>query len=197
MQFKKILASILVCSMIGTLPLNALADGRDYRKTDRGDRRDYRHHERVRVGHDDYYVRSGRFFRPGPSGLISVRAPIGAIVATLPLGFAAVAIGMNTYFHAEGTYYSRVPRGYMVVEAPVVVAPRPARSEGRSGAVIVETSLLNVRSGPGAHFAISGQVRRGDALWVRGRSDGWYYVETPGGNYGWVMMQFTSPGAAG
>lgn len=57
-----------------------------------------------------------------------------------------------------------------------------------SGYVIVNTSALNVRSGPGAGYTILGTVAGGDHLSVIGKNDGrelWWFVDT-GGIRGWV-----------
>jgi len=153
----------------------------------------YREHERVRVGKHDYYYREGRFYRPGPRGWISVQAPIGAIVAGLPLGFSVMLSGGHTYFQFGTTFYSQVANGYMVVDSPSM-APAPIHGAAAfPGMVTVRPSLMNLRSGPGLNFAITGQVTAGHRLHVRGSSNGWYYVEQPNGNYGWAMINLTLP----
>jgi len=198
-------ATLLISSLLSAaaLPAEALADGRDHRSQRweeraprsvkhapyRAPAKHYRGHEHVRVGKHDYYHRNGRFFRPGSSGLISVRAPLGAIVAGLPVGFSMVLSGGTNYFQAGGTYYNQVPSGYMVVEEP---RRRPDR--GYAGKVpryvTVNSALLNIRSGPGQHFGIAGQVGRGQRLPVYDNREGWYYIEQPNGARGWIMADF-------
>lgn len=211
MKGNALVASLLMVSLIGTVPGIASAGDRDAwrdRREQRGDWRDwrgdhdrhdryghYRGHERIRVGRHDYYHRGGRFFRPGPFGLISIQAPIGAIVATLPIGFSVRLSGGHTYFQVGGAFYSRVPAGYMVVDEPVYAppAPPPPAVATWPDRVTVQPALLNIRSGPGMNFAITGQVARGQQLPVHGNSGGWYYVEQPDGGYGWVMVDLTLP----
>lgn len=212
MKGKAFIAAMLTAGLIGTAPGPALADrhghDRDDRhqwRDDRGPRRSwhddnrrerprrYREPERVRVGKRDYYYREGSFYRPGPRGWISVQAPIGAIVAALPLGFSVMVSGGHTFFQVGGAFYNRVPNGYMVVETPAYAPPPPALAAALPALVTVQPALMNIRSGPGMNFAISGQVAGGQRLPVRGGSNGWYYVEQPNGRYGWVMMSLTLP----
>jgi hypothetical protein len=197
MKQRTLIASLLMAGLLGTVPGMALADGHGNYKTRKEVQRDYRGGDRVRHGNQDYVYRGGRFYRPDRGGLVSVRAPIGGIIASLPFGFSAVVASGNTYFHAEGSYYRQVPRGYMVCDAPVV-APVPRHHGNQfSSTVVVQPAMLNVRSGPGRSFAVSSQVVRGERLNIRSNSDGWFYVQTPRGISGWVMMQFTSPYVAG
>lgn len=199
-------ATLLIGCLLAAvaLPAEALADRRDHPSQWREERapravkhapyrapaKHYRGHEHVRVGKHDYYQRNSRFFRPGPKGLISVRAPIGAIIPALPGGFSMVLSAGTNYFQAGGTYYNRVPSGYMVVEEP---CQRPGRGYAGTAPryVTVNSALLNIRSGPGQHFGIAGQVGRGQRLPVYDDSDGWYYIEQPNGARGWVMANFT------
>lgn len=200
--------TLLIGSLLGAaaLPAEALAERRDHRSQrweerapravkhipDRALAKHYRGHEHVRVGTHDYYHRNGRFFRPGPKGLVSVRAPLGAIIPVLPVGFSMVLSGGTNYFRAGGTYYNRVPGGYMVVDEP-----RRRPNHGYAGTapryVTVDSALLNIRGGPGLNFGIAGQVGRGQRLPVYGDREGWYYIEQPNGARGWVMADFTLP----
>jgi len=197
--------TLLIGSLLGAaaLPAEALADRRDHHSQRweervpragkhapyRAPAKHYRGHEHVRIGKHDYYHRNGRFFRPGPKGLISVRAPFGAIVAGLPGSFSMVLSGGTNYYRAGDTYYTRVPGGYMVVDEP-----RRRPNYGYVGKtpryVTVNSALLNIRSGPGLNFGIAGQVGRGQRLPVYGDREGWYYIEQPNGARGWIMADF-------
>ncbi|MDX9709101.1 MAG: DUF6515 family protein [Trichloromonas sp.] len=197
--------TLLIGSLLGAaaLPAEARADRRHHssqRWEERAPRavkqapyrvpaKHYRGHEHVRVGKHDYYHRNGRFFRPGPKGLIAVRAPIGAIVAGLPVGFSMVISGGTNYYQAGGIYYNRVPGGYMVVDEP---RRRPDRDYAGKAPryVAVNSALLNIRGGPGLNFGIAGQVGRGQRLPVYGDREGWYYIEQPNGARGWIMADF-------
>ncbi|MEW6064732.1 MAG: SH3 domain-containing protein [Bacillota bacterium] len=68
----------------------------------------------------------------------------------------------------------------------------------------VNADKLNLRSGPGTHTALAGQVNKGDKLPVIGKSGDWYQVQV-GGKTAWVagwlvgVQEIASPsrGAAG
>lgn len=145
---------------------------------------------RVHYGHVDYFFHGGHFYRPVRGGYIVVGAPFGAIVAALPIGRVAVRIGGVRYFTYAGVYYRPVPAGYEVVAVPTP-PPLPAAEAAQS--VVVTAPVLNVRAGPGANFAVVGQLGRGDTLSVRGNAPGWYYVEMPNGEFGWVMTRYAAP----
>lgn len=147
---------------------------------------------RVHYGHFDYFFHGGHFYRPVRGGFIAVRAPFGAIVTSLPFGYLAIQIGGVHYFTYAGVYYRPVPAGYEVVAVPTP-PPAPAPVAATAQSVVVTARVLNVRAGPGASFGIVGQVSRGDNLSVRGNAPGWYYVEMPNGQFGWVMTQYAAP----
>ena len=148
-------------------------------------------HRTIYVDRSRYYFYDGIFYRPGPTGYVVISAPVGAIVASLPLGHSRVSIGGALYFTFGGNYYRQVPQGYVVAAPPpeVVVQPPPPQIYG-SVAVIV--NRLNVRSGPGREHPVVFQLQQGTVLTVYGTSMGWYYVQLPNGQYGWVMEQFTT-----
>jgi len=147
-------------------------------------------HRTVYVGRSRYFYRSGVFYRPGPSGYVVVRAPIGAVIAAPPAGCRTVVVGSATYYDYNGDYYQNTPGGYVVVEAPTVV-PAPAATTGQRVSVTAHT--LNVRSGPGMGHPVIEQVRQGIVLMVQGTAPGWLYVRTPSGKLGWVSGQYTVP----
>ncbi|MGD8758229.1 MAG: DUF6515 family protein [Deltaproteobacteria bacterium] len=147
-------------------------------------------HRTVYVGRSRYFYRSGVFYRPGPSGYVVVRAPIGAVIAAPPAGCRTVVFGGATYYDYNGDYYQNTPGGYVVVEAPTVVPPAPATAGQR---VSVTAHRLNVRSGPGIGHPVIEHVRQGIVLTVQGRAPGWLYVRTPSGKLGWVSGQYTVP----
>jgi hypothetical protein len=116
------------------------------------------------------------------------------IVPILPFGFASLVIGGLTYYELNGIYYRQVPEGYRVVEYPLEaersVATPAVDDEQR---VVVQSELLNVRTGPGLEQDAITQVNRGKVLKVRGNVPGWYYVELDDGEHGWVMEKFVVP----
>ncbi|MFH1216221.1 MAG: DUF6515 family protein [Pseudomonadota bacterium] len=143
----------------------------------------------LHVRNSPYYIFNGIFYRPAPSGYMVVSAPVGAIIASLPLGHSRISIGGAIYFTFGGNYYRQAPQGYVVVEAPpnVIVEPEPQVYSS----VQVVVNRLNVRSGPGQGHPVVFQLQGGTMLTVFGSAPGWYYVQLPNGQFGWVMDRFT------
>ena len=75
---------------------------------------------RIVVGGLPYFYAHGAFYRPYRSGYIVVTAPIGAVVTTLPMGYIAFSVGLDTYYFVNNTYYIwDEPRtGFVVVPKP-------------------------------------------------------------------------------
>ena len=156
-----------------------------------------RGHTVVRVGHEDFFVHEGRFYRRGPGGFVVIAPPYGQVVATLPVGFATVTIAGAPFFVANGVYYQRAPHGYVIVEAPpgAVVPPQPWPAT-----VVVQVPSLNVRQGPSGTAPVIAVVASGQQLPVQGAEPGWYYVQLPNGQHGWVVSNYVvsvPPPAAG
>jgi len=156
-------------------------------------------HRTVWVGRDRFYFHGGAFYRRGPSGYVVVGPPVGAVVLNIPVGHRAVVISGITYYVYAGVYYRRVQSGYVVVEPPAEtvivqeVSPvRPSVEKG-GGRVSVSVTLLNARSGPGMGFPVIHKVHEGDKLSVYGYAPDWLYVKLPTGEFGWVMLRYTSP----
>ncbi len=143
-------------------------------------------HRSIRVGRFTYYFHQGHFYRRGPRGYLSVRAPFGAMVMSLPLGSVRVTVGGLDYWMADGIYFRPELQGYRVVTAPLL----PASGQG---AIAVEVPSLNVRSGPGLDFPVVAQAVQPEVLAVIGNAPGWYYVQLPDREVGWVMARFTRP----
>lgn len=145
-----------------------------------------------------YYYHEKNFYRKGPSGYVVVSAPIGALVVSIPLGSKAVIAGGLTFYFDGMTYYRRASGGYLVVEPPlqpVIVreVPPVVPSEQRMGGTVsVTVSILNVRSGPGMSFPVIYEVRMGEVLQIHGYAPDWLYVKLSTGEFGWVMLKFTS-----
>ena len=59
----------------------------------------------------------------------------------------------------------------------------------------VSSGSLNVRSGPGAGYALVGTLNYGEALRVRGSSGNWLRVVAHNGVSGWVASGYTQAGA--
>ncbi len=57
----------------------------------------------------------------------------------------------------------------------------------------VTADVLRVRSGPGLDYTQTGRVFCGNHLLIQQEQNGWYYVRTPTGQYGWVSSEYTTP----
>ena len=78
-------------------------------------------YESLRLGRNDYHYHAGVFYRlRAPGTYVVVRAPIGARVHFLPLGYVSFFVGTRRYFYANFTYYlwDAAMRDYVVVAAP-------------------------------------------------------------------------------
>jgi len=181
------------------------SEGRNYRRPHKIQRPIARHAPRrevivktlphgsrtVVLNRERYHTHGGRFYRYTPRGYLLVRPPLGTIIADLPFGFLRVTFGGLDYFVHDNVFYRHTTRGYRVVETPVDY------QETDYGPVRVETSLLNIRTGPGLGFGVMGRLGQGDLLIVTAVSPDWYYVLLPNGEYGWVMSRHTSLVARG
>lgn len=136
--------------------------------------------------HQQYYVHGGYFYGRARPGFVVVRPPIGVVVATLPFGYLSLSIGGSNYFFSGGVYFRPAPSGYVVV-------PPPYPTAAATGTIVVQANALNVRLGPGLDYGVVGVVSGGIQLPIYGSAPDWYYVRTPNGTYGWVMMNFTAP----
>jgi uncharacterized protein YgiM (DUF1202 family) len=157
-----------------------------------------KNHRAVSVGRTRYFYHHGTFYRKAPVGYAVVNAPLGAVVAGLPVGFRMTVVGGTSYFTNGGVYYRRVPSGYRVVSTPpaIMVTAPPyglAQLPVPDNQIAVIAERLNVRSGPSVNQAVVGQVVRGTRLIIQGNAAGWWYVQLPGGESGWVMAAFTTP----
>lgn len=59
-------------------------------------------HALVHVGPNRYYYSAGVFYRKGPKGYAVVRAPLGAVVMHLPVGYRTMMVAGVTYFFFAG-----------------------------------------------------------------------------------------------
>lgn len=158
-------------------------------------------HRSVWVGHDHYYYHhhNGAFYRRGPSGFITVRAPFGAIVFNIPIGSRAIMSGGMTYYVYDDVYYRRAGTQYIVVEPPretVIireVSPVVPSEPNVGEKVLVTALLLNIRSGPGMSFPVVREVDQGTLLTIHGYAPDWLYVQLASGEFGWAMVKFTTP----
>jgi TonB family protein len=71
---------------------------------------------------------------------------------------------------------------------PPVAAP----AERAIGTVFVTASVLNLRREASMEAEVLAQVKRGAALAVLERGDGWVRVRAPGGEVGWVASRYVA-----
>lgn len=128
----------------------------------------------------------------------------------LPAAAVAITIAGLTYYTYNGVYYRPGPQGYVVVPPPGPVvystpppvvyappAPPPmASSVPSQGSVVVISSTLNLRSGPGYNYAVVAVVQQGSNLAVMSSTGAWLSVQTEDGQVGWVAAKFTRPAVA-
>jgi hypothetical protein len=72
----------------------------------------------VWVGDQEYFMLKGAFYRKTPAGLKPVQAPLGAVLAVLPLGCITLWIDNNDYAYCNSVFYRKTPVGYAVVSPP-------------------------------------------------------------------------------
>lgn len=71
-------------------------------------------------GGNRYYYAGGYWYRPYGSSFISIGAPYGLFVGTLPGYYSSFWYDNTRYFYADSTYYTYEPvrRGYVVARSP-------------------------------------------------------------------------------
>jgi uncharacterized protein YgiM (DUF1202 family) len=118
--------------------------------------------------------------------------------------WGAWAIGALTGALIASLFFIPKTEGVCIQPAPPPAAPPPpaflpmspgglVSPENGFGRVSVEIYALNVRSGPGLQYAVTGYVCRDDILVVYNHVPGWLYVQLPSGRFGWVMPEYTTP----
>lgn len=77
----------------------------------------------VAVNNEQYHYDNGVYYAPASNGYQVVPAPIGAVVNTLPEGYATIPVsGGGSYFYYGGDYYVQtVANSYRVVDPPMGV----------------------------------------------------------------------------
>ena len=63
-----------------------------------------------------------------PPAVVRRPLPVGRVIRTLPLGYAAIMLANSLYYYHAGSFYRRAPGGYVVINSPVgaVVPALPA-----------------------------------------------------------------------
>ncbi|MEZ0328291.1 MAG: DUF6515 family protein [Dissulfuribacterales bacterium] len=154
-------------------------------------------HNRVFVRNQLYFNHEGRFYKKMRDGFIWFVPPPGIVVTTLPFGCTSFMWEGVEYYTYAGIYYRPTYGGYVVVEEPDDL-PSPWEMDAPPfDFVIVNTELLNVRSGPSEDFPVVEQAMYGERLQVLGTYQDWYYIRLPNGRKGWIMAYYTYPEGSG
>ena len=104
---------------------------------------------------------------------------------------------------AQGNAYppAAVPAYVPAYPPPAPLPTHTYRSAPTGESLVVTAPRLNVRSGPGTHHPVIGEVQLNNVLDIVGSADGWWQVRLYSGRYGWVMGAYTrifsDPGARG
>lgn len=118
------------------------------------------------------------------------------VIGSLPQGTrVAVQEQRGEWWRVQaGRLTGWVARQYLRVEGatPSPPASPPVPAPGTQ-TVAVNTSVLNVRAGPGTHYRVVTQVRRDTRLTVHQRRGEWLLVRLPNGLPGWVFGRYVRP----
>jgi len=146
LYFSNVLAVVLLALIFTLSASDAFA------RDDRGGH----HNEVVRVGHDRYQYRDGRFYRSSFFGFSFsvVSPPLGAVVTTLPYGHRSVIVGGNPYYYYDDVYYRPCSTGYVVVQAPVSSSNLVYMSSAQPSTER-ETVTINVPTSSSNYIAIT------------------------------------------
>lgn len=150
-------------------------------------------HKKVYVKNDWYYYHDGCFYRRAYNGYVWIAPPIGIVVTSLPVGYTTFYLGGVEYYSYAGVYYRPSSQGYVVVEEPEELPPVWEVDAPQADFIIVNTEILNVRSGPGSDFPVISEVYYGDKLPVIGTYHDWYYIRLENGRKGWVNSYYVYP----
>ncbi len=79
----------------------------------------------------EIHISNGLFYRLISGKYVSVKAPTGLRLKTLPLGYSLVSILDRAYYYYQGTYYVQANNEYEVVSAPedIIVPTLPQEAE--------------------------------------------------------------------
>jgi N-acetylmuramoyl-L-alanine amidase len=125
-------------------------------------------------------VRSGPGVAYGVNGVVHQ----GDMVSVIGRNDSGSWVVIQTPSGLEGWVNS----SYLQINIPVQSLPVVITDESPSPVGIVNTAILNVRSGPGTSFAVIAKLRGGDTVALLGRnvSASWVLIQTSNNAQGWV-----------
>lgn len=66
-----------------------------------------------------YYVHGDNYYRQSNRGYVRCAPPVGAVVASIPVGAARLNVGSTFYYRHDDVYYRPVNQGFLVVDTPL------------------------------------------------------------------------------
>lgn len=105
--------------------------------------------------------------------------------------------GGLTTFRAE--YYEQIGVAYITINGARILPGGGTGGSGGSQTAVIDTSFLNVRSGPGVQFAVLTVARGGTTVTLTGFRDAsgqWVQIRMPDGLVGWVNRNYIETSAA-
>ena len=127
-----------------------------------------------------YDVTAGSFYKVNASSL-NVRSGPGLTYARR----GSLANGSAVKVLEVSNDWARISGGWVSLQYLVPTTYVEAENTGFTG--FVTASSLNVRQGPGANYAVSGQVMDGMKLYVEYTENGWGKIHS-----GWVNLDYVS-----
>jgi len=154
-----------------------------------GSKHSYRgYNTHSRAGYSHYRVPGGRHYPHANhfftylGGRMLAGAQIGSVISTPP--------------RPRTIYYTGPP--HVIVQSESIVTPQytplppptpPPELVLRQVKIIAK--IVNIRSGPGLENTVINQAYRDETVDVIDAAQGWLYVKTGEGQYGWLMTQYT------
>jgi len=127
-----------------------------------------------------YYYGRGRYYRHCSDGYVTVPAPVGAVVTTLPARHRTLILDGVTYHEYDGVYYKGGPAGYTVVpisqvDAPITIA-KAVDTTGSAGSSD-ESLVVNVPNRNGSYTPVTLQLA-GNGMYIGPQGE--VYPNRPG-----------------
>jgi uncharacterized protein YraI len=144
-------------------------------------------HFRLFLGGVPFFYAAGVYFQPGSQGYVVVPPPLGIRVQVLPEGCSPFYYGDRRYYSCGDVFYEERGAEYVVINRPA--SYRLIADAGDE--VEINTSALNMRSGPGFKYETLTTLHQGEIAEVDAVDGDWYYVILEDGSHGWIKRQYT------
>lgn len=144
-------------------------------------------HFRIFIGGVPFFYSAGVYFQSDSRGYVVVQPPLGGRVQILPEGCSFFYYGDRRSYSCDNVFYEERGDEYVVINRP----PRYRIIADVGDEVEIETSTLNVRTGPGLRYDRLTILHQGEIAEVDAVDGEWYYVILEDGSYGWIKRQYT------